>query len=209
MKKKKLIKRYNELVERYNYLLEEVAELSTENEELNIRLSHEREDKENAISAFVITKAQYDKLIKQAKEIKHERDVYRKNYGELYDVAIAIGRNESSDGAISIKSIDFSDDVTTITWSDGEKTSVKRMKGEKHDTHTAIAYAIAKRVLGTTSIADVVKFYQEDHSKDAKYIRTYKYLSSSNPIKRAKAQKTWEKIPESKRQSIKAMAKRV
>lgn len=207
MKKEKLIKRYNGLVEGYNYLLEESARLKMENETLKIKLVHETEDKENAISAFVVTKAQYDKLLNQAKEIKHERDVYRKNYGEL--VAIATNPNSLSDGAISIKNIDFSEDVTTITWSDGEKTSVKRMKGEKHDTHTAIAYAISKRVLGTTSIEDVVKFYQEDHSKDAKYIRTYKYLSSSNPIKRAKAQKTWEKIPESKRQSIKAMAKRV
>lgn len=207
MKKKKLLKKYNQLAMRYNKRVEEIESLLRVQNEMETALSATRFDKEDITCAFLSMKEQYENLLRQTKEIKHERDVYRQNYGEL--VSIAVNANEGTNDAISIKSIDFSDDVTTITWSDGATTSVKRMKGEKHDTHTAVAYAIAKRVLGTTSIADVVEYYQEDHSKDAKYLRIYNYLNSNNPIKRVKAQKAWEKIPEAKRQSIKSMAKSI
>lgn len=205
MKKKKLMKKYNKLAIKYNELLNEVETLLDIQGEMETSIAQEQAEKENIAEAYVAMKTQYSDLLRQAKEIKHERDVYRKNYGEL--VSIAVTANESDDGTISIKNIDFSDDVTTITWSDGIETSVKRMKGEKNDTHTAIAYAIAKRVLGTTSIADVVEYYQGDHSKDAKYLRIYRALNSKSPMQRVKAQKAWEKLPESKRQSIKAIAK--
>lgn len=207
MKKKKLIKKYNNLVDKYDCLANEMNEILQYQESLELSLAQLKIEKEKANYSFAKVKEQFDNLYERTRKITDERDMYRKNYGEL--VSIAINANESSNSAISIKSIDFSDDVTTITWSDEATTSVKRMKGEKHDTHTAVAYAIAKRVLGTTSISDVVEYYQGDHSKDAKYLRIYSYLNSSNPVKRAKAQKTWEKLPESKRQSIKAIAKRV
>lgn len=207
MKKKKLMRKYNELAVKYNELLNEVETLLDAQAEMETSISQEQAAKEYIADAYVAVKTQYSDLLRQTKEIKQERDVYRINYGEL--VSIAATAIESGDGTISIKDIDFSDDVTTITWSDGIKTSVKRMKGEKNDTHTAIAYAIAKRALGTTSISNVVEYYQGDHSKDAKYLRIYRNLNSNSPIQRVKAQKIWEKLPESKRQSIKAMAKRV
>lgn len=108
--------------------------------------------------------------------------------------------------AIEIDAIDFSEDVTTIHWNDGIDTSVKRAKGEKNDANTAVAYAIVKRILGGRSLASVVRYYQEDHSKDERYVRIYQNLNSESPIKRMKAQKAWSKIPESKRQAAKARA---
>lgn len=206
MKKKKIVKKYNELANKYNELLEEIETMLEIKDNTDLLLEQEREEKEALANAFAATKEQYSDLIRQVKEIKHERDVYRKNYGELVSIAVTASEN---DGAISIKGIEFGEDVTTITWSDNEKTSVRRQKGEKHDVHTAVAYAIAKRVLGTTSIGDVVEYYQEDHSKDEKYLKTYRSLKSKNPMYRIKAQKYWEKIPKGKRQQIKAMARKL
>lgn len=198
MKKKKLVKKYNELVTRYNARAEEIAVILEQQSSMRFELERAKSEKEEVTSAFLSIKEEYNK-------VKHERDVYRNNYGEL--VSIAVSANDASVGAISIKSIDFSDDVTTITWSDGETTSVKRHKDDKHDDHTAVAYAIAKRVLKNTSIGHIVDFYKEDHSKDAKYLKIYRNLGSKNPIVRVKAQKAWDKIPKGKRQSIKGIAK--
>lgn len=109
--------------------------------------------------------------------------------------------------ALAIKSIEWLDDATVIHWTDGTFTKVTRQKGEKADRQTAVAYAIAKKVLGNHSISDVIEFYSEDHTKDEKYAKIYLALNSKSKYNRVKALRAWEKIPEAKRQSIKAMVK--
>ena len=106
--------------------------------------------------------------------------------------------------SLSIEKVNWENDKTTVTWSDGTSTMVTRQKGEKYDRQSAIAYAIAKKVLGNTSVANVVENFSEDNSKDEKYVKIYKALNSKTSRNRIKAQKEWEKIPQSKRQSIKA-----
>lgn len=48
--------------------------------------------------------------------------------------------------------------ATIIFWADGEKTVVKRKRGDKNDTDAAVAQAIAKRMYATNSgFRNVVK----------------------------------------------------
>lgn len=105
---------------------------------------------------------------------------------------------------IAIENVDWDGDTTTVTWSDGTTTTVKRQKGEKYDRQSAISYAITKKVLGNTSIAEVVESYDESHKNDAKYARIYRALRSKSARNRIRAQKAWEKVPENKKASIKA-----
>lgn len=112
--------------------------------------------------------------------------------------------NENNQKFVQITNIDWDNDVTTLHFSDGVSVSVTRQKGEKYDRQSAVAYAIAKRVLGDVSVADVVEKFDESHDLDEKYMKIYKALKSKSSRNRIKAQKEWEKIPEKKRASIKA-----
>lgn len=51
-------------------------------------------------------------------------------------------------GSIDIKKVIFSDPVTVVIWSDGQKTIVRAQNGEPFDPEKGLALAIAKRALG-------------------------------------------------------------
>lgn len=57
-------------------------------------------------------------------------------------------RNENPFG---IKRVIFNGPATIVFWLDGTKTVVKRAKGTKYDRKTAILWAYAKKMCGTSS----------------------------------------------------------
>lgn len=63
-----------------------------------------------------------------------------------------------------IKHIMKNGDYTTVLWADGSKTIVKRAKGEKDDSETALAYALLKKLNGNCS-SEVRRYFEDAETK--------------------------------------------
>jgi hypothetical protein len=198
MKKKEWKYAYKELAKDAKEMVCVMENMGLENVCLNERLKELEDENEYLHSQL-------------AKSLEEMED-FRKCVVALKKDAVRFVQKElRKDEPLVIENIEWENDEnkkTTVTWSDGTTTTVSRQKGEKYDKQAAVSYAIAKKLLKNTSVADVVEYYSEDHSKDEKYARIYKALNSKSSHNRIRAQKAWEKISEAKRRSIKAMVNR-
>lgn len=125
------------------------------------------------------------------------------------ELATATSASETKN-YIAIKNVTYEskNDVTVVNWSDGTKTIVKRHKGDKADKQTAIAFAIAKRMLANSgiSLSSIAKAFDTtpEDKKFEKLVGVYNRMSSKNRGARIQAQKEWEKLDDKVRKSVKS-----
>lgn len=189
MKKKTLKRDYKMMENVLNEYMNDVEELEEECNALKEENAALRESCESKLKAAALIANENIRLQKE--------------------LAIATSASETKN-YIAIKNVTYEpkNDVTVVDWSDGTKTIVKRHKGDKADKQTAIAFAIAKRMLANSgiSLSSIAKAFDTtpEDKEFEKLVGVYNRMSSKNRGARIQAQKEWEKLDDKVRKSVKS-----